>query len=199
MINKYMENEKRNNPNFPNSTRGLTKTFLNSRDINKNNKNTLDDKLKINSQFNRISEVLELNNANDNSTHNNHINNINNSNSKNSNRKNANKTNLNFRTNYDNAKNFLVSHKVIFQPYRLYEDSKFSSKSYGSIISYGVNTFQGTIRNYNEDRVSIILNVIKPPSRKHEEWPKVSFFGIFDGHGGTKCSDFLKENLHHYV
>ena len=95
--------------------------------------------------------------------------------------------------------NFLVSHKILFQPHRFYEEAKFSSKSFGSVISYGVNTNQGSIRNYNEDRVSIILNVIKPPSRKNEDWPKVSFFGIFDGHGGAQCSEFLKENLHHYV
>ena len=54
-------------------------------------------------------------------------------------------------------------------------------------------------RNYNEDRVSIILNVIKPISRKNEQWPKCSFFAIFDGHGGNKCADFLKENLHQFV
>ena len=98
-----------------------------------------------------------------------------------------------------NPKSFLMNHKILLSPFRYYEDAKYSTKSYGSIISYGVNTNQGQVRNYNEDRVSIILNVIKPPSRKNEDWPKVSFFGIFDGHGGTKCSDFLKENLHHYV
>ena len=54
-------------------------------------------------------------------------------------------------------------------------------------------------RNYNEDRVSIILNVLKPNSRSNEEWPKVSFFAVYDGHGGNKCADFLKENLHQYV
>jgi protein phosphatase 2C family protein 2/3 len=54
-------------------------------------------------------------------------------------------------------------------------------------------------RNYNEDRVSIILNVIKPNSRKNEDWPKCSFFAIYDGHGGNRCADFLKENLHQYV
>ena len=98
-----------------------------------------------------------------------------------------------------NPKSYLMNQKILFSPFRVYEDAKFSTKSYGSIISYGVNTNQGQVRKYNEDRVSIILNVIKPASRKNEDWPKVSFFGIFDGHGGTKCSDFLKENLHHYV
>lgn len=98
-----------------------------------------------------------------------------------------------------NPKSFLMDHNILSNPFRFYEDAKFSTKSYGNIIAYGVNTNQGQVRNYNEDRVSIILNVIKPASRKNENWPKVSFFGIYDGHGGTKCSDFLKENLHHYV
>ena len=31
----------------------------------------------------------------------------------------------------------------------------------GSIKSYGVNTYQGIVRNYNEDRVSIIINMNK--------------------------------------
>jgi serine/threonine protein phosphatase PrpC len=28
------------------------------------------------------------------------------------------------------------------------------------------------------------------------EWPKCSFFAIYDGHGGNMCADFLKDNLH---
>ena len=32
----------------------------------------------------------------------------------------------------------------------------------GLIKSYGVNTYQGIVRNYNEDRVSIIINMNKP-------------------------------------
>ncbi len=42
-------------------------------------------------------------------------------------------------------------------------------------------------RNYNEDRVAIILNIMKPKSKegKIDYWPKCSFFGIYDGHGGN--------------
>jgi len=32
-----------------------------------------------------------------------------------------------------------------------------------------------------------------------EEWPKCSFFGVYDGHGGSFTADFLKDNLHQYV
>ncbi|KAL2818405.1 phosphatase 2C-like domain-containing protein [Aspergillus granulosus] len=29
--------------------------------------------------------------------------------------------------------------------------------------------------------------------------PQVFYFGIFDGHGGSECSTFLKDNLHEYI
>lgn len=55
------------------------------------------------------------------------------------------------------------------------------------------------MRTYNEDRVSIILNILKPPNRKDEHWPRCSFFGIYDGHGGSACADYLRDNLHQFV
>ena len=67
------------------------------------------------------------------------------------------------------------------------------------VLAYAANTNQGIIRNYNEDRVSIILNILKPPNRQQEDWPKCSFFGIYDGHGGSGCADFLRDNLHQFV
>ncbi|MCQ2819674.1 MAG: protein phosphatase 2C domain-containing protein [archaeon] len=81
-----------------------------------------------------------------------------------------------------------------------YEPSKFSSKIMGVVKAYGANTHQGTIRNYNEDRVSIIINMNRPSNfSKHLNWPKVSFFGIYDGHGGSACSEFLRDNLHKFI
>ncbi len=29
--------------------------------------------------------------------------------------------------------------------------------------------------------------------------PQVFYFGVFDGHGGNECSDFLREELHNYI
>jgi hypothetical protein len=56
-------------------------------------------------------------------------------------------------------------------------------------------------RNYNEDRVAIILNIMKPKSKegKIDHWPKCSFFGIYDGHGGNQCAEFLRDYLHQFV
>ena len=47
--------------------------------------------------------------------------------------------------------------------------------------------------------MSIILNIVKPENRKHETWPKCSFFGVYDGHGGHVCAEYLRDNLHHFV
>lgn len=71
------------------------------------------------------------------------------------------------------------------------------TKSNGAVKGYSANTYQGLVRNYNEDRVSIILNISKPETEVN--WPKCSYFGIFDGHGGHRCSDFLRDNLHKYI
>ena len=82
-------------------------------------------------------------------------------------------------------------------PLKNFETAKFASKVHGLITSYSANTHQGIQRNYNEDRVSIILNMTKPASRKDlPSWPKSSYFAIYDGHGGHTCSDFLKDQLH---
>ena len=54
----------------------------------------------------------------------------------------------------------------------------------------------GLFRNYNEDRVSIILSISKPNSKKIDYWPKCSFFAVYDGHGGSHCADYLRDNLH---
>ena len=67
-----------------------------------------------------------------------------------------------------------------------FDSTKTSVKRNGVVSAYAANTHQGIVRTYNEDRVSIILNIVKPPSRKDEIWPKCSFFGIYDGHGGSK-------------
>ena len=80
-----------------------------------------------------------------------------------------------------------------------FEQSKTSRKNMGVIKSYGVNTYQGIVRNYNEDRVSIIINMNKPKDFIKGKWPKVSFFGIYDGHGGEGCSEYLRDNLHKLI
>mmetsp|Transcript_16666 Transcript_16666/g.29969 ORF Transcript_16666/g.29969 Transcript_16666/m.29969 type:complete len:399 (+) Transcript_16666:167-1363(+) len=78
------------------------------------------------------------------------------------------------------------------------EPSKCSMKVHGLVRAYAANTHPGIVRPYNEDRVSIILNILSPSSPS-EPWPKCSFFGVYDGHGGAGCSDFLRDHLHQFI
>jgi hypothetical protein len=82
--------------------------------------------------------------------------------------------------------------------YRDYEPSKCSTKSNGNIKAYSVNTYHGICRNYNEDRVAIVLNISKPDGYIGY-WPKCNFYGLYDGHGGSICADFLRDKLHEYI
>jgi len=72
-------------------------------------------------------------------------------------------------------------------------------KHNGIIKGYAANTTEGLVRNYNEDRVSIVYNIVKPTGRGETEWPVCSYFGVFDGHGGSACADFLRDSLHHFI
>ena len=73
---------------------------------------------------------------------------------------------------------------------------KISSKSFGLINSYGANTNQGIDRNYNDDRVKIMINMNRPANYSNKSaWPLISYFGIFDGHNGEHCAEFLRKNL----
>lgn len=85
---------------------------------------------------------------------------------------------------------------ILYNPLKEFEEAKYASKSHGLITSYSANTHQGIQRNYNEDRVSIILNMTRPPTKDAATWPKCSFFAIYDGHGGSNCADYLKDHLH---
>jgi protein phosphatase PTC2/3 len=70
------------------------------------------------------------------------------------------------------------------------------------LYAYGANTNNGIIRTYNEDRISIVLDLKKPtgvlPKDVTNEG-KIQFFAIFDGHGGQGCSEFLRDNLHNFI
>jgi hypothetical protein len=53
-----------------------------------------------------------------------------------------------------------------------HEQTRASQKSCGKIVSYAANTNQGIVRDYNEDRVSIILNILKPAKKEFTmQWP----------------------------
>lgn len=95
--------------------------------------------------------------------------------------------------------NYPIHQSNLKKEFEKYESARHSQKSLSLVKAFAANTHQGTVRKYNEDRVSIILNIVKPNTYKGTSWPSCSFFAVFDGHGGAKCADFLKDNLHNFV
>lgn len=78
-----------------------------------------------------------------------------------------------------------------------HEPAKYSTKPNGLVKSYAACTNQGPVRQYNEDRVSIILNIARP---EHcTDWKKAAYFGVYDGHGGVDCADYLRDSLHNFL
>ena len=85
--------------------------------------------------------------------------------------------------------------------YPLYKNAKQSDESFDLIKSYAANTYKGTVRNYNEDRISVMVNISQSnyQNLKGKEKLKLSFFAIYDGHAGNKCAEYLKNNLHNFI
>lgn len=79
-----------------------------------------------------------------------------------------------------------------------FDSPKVIMKQYKSIHSFAVTTHKGIVRNYNEDRVSVLLNVQQNLQKdtQIEQGDSYCLFSIFDGHGGYGCCNFLKDNLH---
>ena len=44
------------------------------------------------------------------------------------------------------------------------DETKTSGKRNGLVRAYAANTYRGLVRNYNEDRVAIVLNITQPPA-----------------------------------
>ena len=133
-------------------------------------------------KYQRISITNNYNNNNNNNRNSNYI-------------RNNNKYNSYSNNSYSNNKNNYLSANL--------NNVRISHKSYGIIQAYATITSIGK-RNYNEDRVSIIYNIPKPagysPIKNNNlQWPNCSFFGLYDGHGGSKACDFLRDNLHKFI
>ena len=93
--------------------------------------------------------------------------------------------------------------EILNENFMNYQNAKHSENSFDKIISYGVNTYKGVIRNYNEDRVTILINALinkdEDNLKKKFHNLNISYFNIYDGHAGNKCCEFLKKFLHHYI
>ena len=99
----------------------------------------------------------------------------------------------------NSLKSTILKLNLLTKKYDFYELPKYSTKPIGPLKSYSHNSFRGLFKDYNEDRVSICSLVKKPATTKTKTWPKISYFAIFDGHGGEECAEFLKNNYLNYL
>jgi hypothetical protein len=77
------------------------------------------------------------------------------------------------------------------------EPSRISQRACGVVYAYATNTHDGLVRAYNEDYVAVVPDLRKPTSLGgNYQAKKVSYFGLFDGHGGNACAQYLRDNLH---
>ena len=93
----------------------------------------------------------------------------------------------------------LLSLKLLTNDYDYYEKAQYSSKQIESVKSFSYNTYHGLFKENNEDKIIVVSQIKKPASSKMKKWPRISYFGIFDGHGGEGCSEFLKNNFLNYL
>lgn len=88
---------------------------------------------------------------------------------------------------------------ILKKPYDGWNECQASQKPFNVVKSFAYNTYKGLMKETNEDKVFVIDHIKKPSDSKNRIWPKLSYFGVFDGHAGETCSNFLKENLHEYI
>lgn len=96
----------------------------------------------------------------------------------------------------------LIDEKTPLFPQILNSFMKFEAAPH--IFAIGYNSHQGYVRDYNEDRISVVFSdklVNNSKVSKYLPEPPVSFglYSIFDGHNGFECSEFLKLNLHNVL
>ena len=85
-------------------------------------------------------------------------------------------------------------------PYNEYPQAEYSKKAFYNISDYAFNSYNGAIKSYNEDMVQAKEEKRQLKLKNNEPFTvHISYFGVFDGHGGDKCSKFLKENMHKYL
>ena len=92
-----------------------------------------------------------------------------------------------------------LSMNILLRQYEKYPIGEIIKYKSSSIKSISYNSYKGLIKDNNEDKISINSLIKKPNNSKFGTWPKMSYFAIFDGHGGQLCSSFLKKNFLNYL
>ena len=77
-----------------------------------------------------------------------------------------------------------LSMNILLKEYEKYPPGETSKGKIGQIKSFAFNSYHGLVKEENEDRVCVSTLIKKPHNKKMQQWPRISFFGVFDGHGG---------------
>ena len=101
-------------------------------------------------------------------------------------------------TGINNKKTVNITPEIFTNTYKNFEESITSFpdmlQENEFIKGYAYNSSQGNVRDYNEDTITakkVILN--------NDENNYFYFFGVYDGHGGKGCSNYLKDHLHNNI
>ena len=99
------------------------------------------------------------------------------------------------------APSLMTIHSLAGEKFENFPVAEYSSKPVQYISGYGANSYNGKYKTYNEDKVKVIYNHIKNFEINGKSYNNIniSYFGVFDGHGGEKCSDFLLKHLHNIL
>ena len=70
-------------------------------------------------------------------------------------------------------------------------------KQYPGVLGFSATTFNGISKSYNDDRITILMNAQEIFERLQVKNLKFcNYFGLYGGHGGSECSEYVKERLH---
>ena len=93
-----------------------------------------------------------------------------------------------------------LSPEIFKNTYKNFIPSIYPSKEEFSeediIKGYSYNSSMGNIRDYNEDTITATKIIFNNDNKNENNF---YFFGVFDGHGGSGCSLYLKNNLHKFI
>ena len=83
-----------------------------------------------------------------------------------------------------------TSYHSKFKPSTYSSDNEFNKNDF--IKGYAYNSNEGNVRDYNEDTITATKVVLDPKDKSNYFY----FFAVYDGHGGSGCSIYLKNNLY---
>jgi integrin-linked kinase-associated serine/threonine phosphatase 2C len=76
-----------------------------------------------------------------------------------------------------------------------------SNEAVCKMIEFGVTSEQGTRKTMEDQHTALCGADAAPntPSGESVAALNIPFFGVYDGHGGKQCAEFLREKLHGYI